>query len=86
MPFIDEERRKELDPIVELMAKTCIQADGDLNYILFAYCKRYIKPSYKNYKNFKAELRECADIIHTELLVPYEIRKKEVNGDVKGSY
>lgn len=86
MPYIaDHELRKALDKIVDEMA-LCCEPDGSLNYLLFAYCKRHVKPSYTNYKNFKAELRECADIIHTELMVPYEQRKKELNGDVTGSY
>jgi hypothetical protein len=82
MPYADPEKRPELDLIVELMREKDIKADGDLNYILFAYCKRYIKPSYNNYKNYCGELRQCATEIERRLLGPYEDLKIKENGDV----
>lgn len=62
--------------------KEGIKVDGDLNYLLFAFCKRHVKPSYNNYKNFCGELNECVAEIRRELLAPYEDQKKEENGDV----
>ena len=81
MPYI-EERRGELDRIVRLMDELDIKADGDLNYILFKYCKYYIEEGYNNYKNFKGELGECRDEISRRLLTPYEDKKIKENGDV----
>jgi hypothetical protein len=60
-----------------------VKADGDLNYILYAFCKRYIKPSYNNYKNFIGELSECSAEIRRRLLSDYETKKIEENGDVE---
>jgi hypothetical protein len=81
MPYI-KERREELDKIVELMHELDVKADGDLNYILFKYCKYYVEEGYNNYKNFKGELSECRDEIGRRLLAPYENRKMAENGDV----
>jgi len=64
------------------MAEQQIKADGDLNYILFTYCKRFIKPSYNNYKNYLGELNECVTEIRRRLLGPYEDLKIKENGDI----
>ena len=82
MPYVKQTRRGFLDEVVRQMAYESIVADGDLNYILFAYCKRHISPSYNNYKNFCGELRQCATEIERRLLAPYEDTKIEENGDV----
>ncbi|HDY89351.1 MAG TPA: hypothetical protein ENH82_14695 [bacterium] len=82
MPYIEEYRRHNLHPIIEQMDLLDVCADGDLNYILFTFCKRYIKPSYNNYKNYIGELRQCATEIERRLLAPYEDEKIKENGDV----
>jgi hypothetical protein len=82
MPYIKEERRHDMDEVVDLMAELGVKADGDLNYILYAFCKRHVKPSYNNYKNFCGELRQCATEIERRLLGPYEDEKIRENGDV----
>ena len=71
-----------LDTIVDSMKAIGIKADGDLNYILFKFCKYHICPSYNNYKNFCGELRQCVTEIERTLLAPYEEEKKRINGDV----
>ena len=88
MPYVknidrDPELRPKLDKIVKLMIDSGIVANGDLNYILFALCKRSVKPSYNNYKNFLAELHEAEEEIRRRFLVPYEERKILENGDVE---
>lgn len=42
--------------IAQIMALNVV-VDGDLNYILYAVCKRYVKPSYNNYKKYITKLR-----------------------------
>jgi hypothetical protein len=59
-----------------------VKADGDLNYILFKYCKYHIKHSYNSLKNFCGELRQCATEIERKILANYENKKIEENGDV----
>jgi len=82
MPYIKPELRYKLDNIVCAMKEAGIRADGDLNYILYAYCLRNITPGYANYKNYCGELRECANEIARRLTASYEDKKIEENGDV----
>jgi hypothetical protein len=82
MPYVIQDKRSKLNDVVYTMAAADIKADGDLNYVLFKYCKDYITPSYNNYKNFLGELNECAEEIRRRLLSKYEDKKIEENGDV----
>lgn len=82
MPYIKPNRRKEMDKIVKLMYTSDVSADGDLNYILYKYCKYYVEISYNNLKNYCGELRQCATEIERRILAPYEDKKKEESGDV----
>ena len=82
MPYINTDRRMELAYILSRMEMANVKADGDLNYILFAYCKRHVEPSYNNYKNYIGELRQCATEIERRLLGPYEDKKILESGDV----
>jgi hypothetical protein len=81
MPYIPKSTRAPLDLIIEELGNTVV-VDGDLNYILYALCKRHVEPSYNNYKNFCGELRQCATEIERRILAPYEDQKIEENGDI----
>ena len=83
MPYVKQERRHDLDLVVNLMDEIEVAADGDLNYILYAFCKRHITPGYGNYKNYMGELNEAAEEIRRRLLAPYEDGKILENGDVE---
>ena len=83
MPYVKQEIRPDLDHVVSTMVNMGVKVDGDLNYILFAFCKRHIKPSYNNYKNYCGELNECAAEIRRRFLVLHEKKKIEENGDVE---
>jgi hypothetical protein len=82
MPYVTQDKRPTLDTLVDIMDSMGIKADGDLNYVLFKYCKNHIKPGYNNYKNFLGELNECSQEIRRRLLAKYEDKKIEENGDV----
>ncbi len=82
MPYIKQERRPLMDEVLEAMHYAGVNADGDLNYILFKFCKEQVIPGYNNYKNFCGELRQCATEIERRILAPYEDKKIEENGDV----
>jgi len=82
IPYIKQEGRAVMDMVVKAMCYADVQADGDLNYILFKFCKTNILPGYNNYKNFIGELRQCAVEIERRLLAPYEDLKILENGDV----
>jgi hypothetical protein len=81
MPYVEPAQRPYLDEVVEFMADHSMNATGDLNYVLFALCKRYHK-GYQGTKNFMAELRECEIEIRRRILTPHEDAKREENGDV----
>ena len=82
MPYIKQTRRDQVDEIVALMMACSIRADGDLNYVLYKFCKEAVEPSYNNYKNFCGELRQCATEIERRLLALYENERIMENGDV----
>ena len=82
MPYIKQDRRPSMDRVVDVMLEEGVVVNGDLNYILFAFCKRFVDPSYNNYKNYCGELRQCATEIERKLLGPYEDEKIKENGDV----
>lgn len=82
MPYITQDQRPTMDDIVRLMKMSDVKANRDLNYILYAFCKRHISPSYNNYKNFLGELKQCVVRIEQCLLGPYEDKMREINGDV----
>ena len=82
MPYILQKHRKRCEHVLKIMKRENIQPEGDLNYILYAFCKRNVKPSYNNYKNFLGELTECCAEIRRRLLAPYEDKKIKENGDV----
>ena len=82
MPYIKQSRRRELNHVVNDMLCADLQPHGDLNYILYAYCKRCIAPGYTGYKNYLGELTEAAAEIRRRLLAPYEDEKIRENGDI----
>ena len=82
MPYVKPETRPKLDEVVNMMVQKSIQANGDLNYILYKFCLIAVDPSYNNYKNFCGELRQCATEIERRILADYEDSKIEENGDV----
>jgi len=83
MPYILQENRKRMDNVIKRMREMGVCANGDLNYILYAFCKRYVEPSYNNYKNYCGELRQCATEIERRILAKYEDKKIEESGDVE---
>lgn len=82
MPYIPQERRPRMDKVVEALKEANVKADGDLNYILYKFCKETVTPGYNNLKNFCGELRACAVEIERTILGPYEDSAKKRNGAV----
>jgi len=83
MPYVIPDYRHTLNFVVENMKAMDVQPDGRLNYVLFKFCKDTVEPSYNNYKNYIAELTECAEEIRRRFLSPYEDEKIKENGDVE---
>jgi hypothetical protein len=65
------------------MKESDVKADGSLNYVLFALCKRTVEPSYKNYRDYLGELNESAEEIRRRLLAPHENLAIIRNGDIE---
>ena len=82
MPYIPQEKREGLDWLVDQMGRL-LKVDGDLNYVIFAFTKRYIQPRYVNYRNFFGELNEAVAEARRRFLVPYEGEKIIEHGDVE---
>ena len=82
MPYIKQEERVVMDGVVDFLKIAGVEPNGKLNYVLYAFCKRHIDPSYANYKNYIGELNECVAEIRRRLLAEYENEKIKSNGDV----
>jgi hypothetical protein len=76
------ERRDALNKVVVAMTEAGVKADGDLNYILYRFCKYHVAPSYNNFKNFCGEIHQAATEIERRLLAPYEDEKIKENSDI----
>lgn len=82
MPYIKQEDRIVMDLVIKTMIDADVRANGDLNYILYSFCKKAIEPGYNNYKNYIGELRQCATEIERRILGPYEDEAIKRNGDI----
>ena len=82
MPYIKQEDRPAMDKVVDAMVEAGVQANGDLNYILYKFCKYNISLNYNSIKNFCGELNAVVAEIRREILTSYEDLKKEENGPV----
>ena len=82
MPYIEPKRRQELNYVVDYLESVRVDSNGDLNYILYTYCKRHVRPGYARLRNYCAELRACATEIERRILAPYEDQKIIDNGDI----
>lgn len=85
MPFILPIARPAIDKIVK-ENWFFLPATGHLNYFLCKLMLRRRKQegeSYQFYKCFCAELEQAAKYIKDHYQEPYEMRKKEENGDIE---
>lgn len=82
MPYIKKEKRLVMDLVVKSMFDAGVEANGDLNYILYKFAKYHVEPGYGKYKNFLGELNEASEEIRRRLLAPYEDEKITENGDI----
>jgi hypothetical protein len=82
MPYIRQEDRPLMDLVVKTMSDADVRANGDLNYILFSFCKKHIDLNYNSLKNYIGELRQCAAEIERSILGPYEESAKKRNGEI----
>jgi len=80
MPYIKHKYRDKMDKVVEAMVEAGVQVNGDLNYILFKFCKYHVPRNYNSIKNFNGELSEASAEIRRKLLSHHEDVKEAENG------
>ena len=88
MPYIKKEHRPQYEEVVESLTDAMLQMRaGDLNYIIFAATRRYIKHtagmSYEKLRDVLAELDECRSELRRRLMFGHEDSKILENGDVE---
>jgi len=91
MPYIDKEKRDQLDPLIEELAKVLTQntlngpSQGDYNYVITKLIHNYIEDCGLRYihLNNAVGILECAkaEFIRT-VVSPYEDEKRISNGCV----
>ena len=80
MPYIKQDKRKDMDEIVELMLNN-ESLYGNFKHLLWMHCSETVEPSYNNYKNYIGELNECASEI-IRRLIPYNECKDEIEFNI----
>lgn len=82
MPYIPEERRRVLDPLIDHLI-TAAGTDGERNYVITQFLMKSI--GLINYMTIQRMmgLIECVkQEIYRRVAAPYEDKKREENGDV----
>lgn len=84
MPYVDEGRRKHLDPhIKEVMIR--LTGPGDLNYAISRMANHLVKrlgKSYLTLDSTRGAINDAAAEFYRRVVAPYEDEKRQVNGDV----
>ncbi|HEV7680015.1 MAG TPA: hypothetical protein VGQ42_15740 [Candidatus Dormibacteraeota bacterium] len=99
MPYIDPERRKEMDAslidperrVTVLGPQSAPRSVGDLNYAITRLCHRTLDtlgcpPRYSDYNAVIGVLECVKQELYRRLVVPYEDECIERNGDVLPKY
>lgn len=85
MPYIKQEERKYLEPIVK-QASSQIENCGQLNFAITIIIQEYLKKKGQNYANINevVGVLECAKLeFYRRVAIPYEDEKIKENGDVQ---
>jgi len=84
MPYIDNEQREKIDPVVEQL-RDILGSMGDLNYTITRLCDAYLTTEegirYSRLNDLVGAL-ECAKLeLYRRVAAPYEDLKAQENGD-----
>lgn len=85
MPYIKQEDRSRLDPLVKAMEDAEIRTPGELNYLLTMLTHRFLnqKPeSYQGYNDCIGALEGAKLELYRRHVASYENEKIQENGDV----
>ena len=86
MPYIAQSRRGELEPFIASLDKEITSA-GELNYAITKLCLGYLvangnPATYASLSAVAGVIQDVRDEFVRRMIVPYENRKREENGDV----
>ncbi len=85
MPYVDEERKKKLDPLIAGLSLET-RAAGDLSYVITrlaqAQIRKFGNRSYINMATVVGVMVLTVFEFVRRIVNPYEQEKKESNGDV----
>ena len=84
MPYVNQTRRRLLDPTIEQLADS-LQDTGDLNYAITRLTLLLIRRQGFNYVNASAAMGTASFALmemYRRVLGPYEDEKIKQNGDV----
>jgi len=84
MPYIDNDKRELIDPVVEQLEEI-LENMGDLNYTITRLCDAYLSTEegirYSRLNDLVGAL-ECAKLeLYRRVAAPYEDLKAQENGD-----
>ncbi len=89
MPYITQERRKELDGLIEVLSDKlrCWESDrmGDYNYVITKLIHNSIRKdglSYQHLNNIVGMLECCKTEFIRTVVSPYEDEKRISNGSI----
>ncbi len=88
MPYIKQERRKELDGLIESLSKELKKTDsvGDYNYTITSLFHKMIigrgGVRYKTINDINGILIGVQDELNENIFAPYEKKKAKENGSV----
>lgn len=84
MPYIKQEKRTELDPMIGCFSPL-IETPGDLNYVITRLIHLQIKRDKLSYNklNEMIGVLECAKLeLYRKIAGPYEDTKEALNGTI----
>jgi hypothetical protein len=87
MPYIKQEDRQKLDPLLEEITQILAQTmpmPGQLNYVITRICHAYlgVKPDYALFNDVMGVLNCATHELYRRKVSPYEDKKIEENGDL----
>ncbi len=84
MPYIKQEDRVRLQPVVDQLDLLGALRPGELNYLISVTCGRFMDRG-RTYALYNAAIGvlECAKLeLYRRMVAPYEDVKRKENGDV----
>lgn len=84
MPYITQEEREKLDPLVDQMgARIPVDKPGCLAYVLFAWFVRYVRPSWTHFCLVVGSMVLTIFEMYRKVIGRYEDEKQSENGDIR---